>query len=128
MEGKAWWGTAYAVGGLSITTPPKVKIYDEWLANGVKPKSNLIDNGCNAVVSLHTKDEKLDMSGDPAKDNSYQNRIAPDKLPQTNGSVRYYYNLDKAYAEVGNNPENASKDNWMNSRITITLVCVPVCS
>lgn len=101
LEDKAWWGTAYAVGGLSITAP-KVKIYDEWLANGVKPKSNLIDNGCNAVVSLHTKDEKLDMSGDPAKDNSYQNRIAPDKLPQTNGSVRYYYNLDKALAVVTN--------------------------
>lgn len=101
LEGKAWWGTAYAVGGLSITAP-KVKIYDEWLANGVKPKSNLIDNGCNAVVSLHTKDEKLDMSGDPAKDNSYQNRIAPDKLPQTNGSVRYYYNLDRALAVVTN--------------------------
>ena len=104
LEDKAWWGTAYAVGGLSITAP-KVKIYDEWLANGAKPKSNLIDNGCNAVVSLHTKDEKLDMSGDPAKDNSYQNRIAPDKLPQTNGSVRYYYNLDRALAVV-TNPKN----------------------
>lgn len=122
LEDKAWWGTAYAVGGLSVTAP-KVKIYDEWLANGVKPKSNLIDNGCNAVVSLHTKDEKLDMSGDPAKDNSYQNRIAPDKLPQTNGSVRYYYNLDKAYAEVGNKSENASKDNWMNSAEYLLLWC-----
>ena len=105
LEDKAWWGTAYAVGGLSITAP-KVKIYDEWLANGVKPKSNLIDNGCNAVVSLHTKDEKLDMSGDPAKDNSYRNRIVPDnpldKFPQTNGSVRYYYNLDRALAVVTN--------------------------
>lgn len=105
LEDKAWWGTAYAVGGLSITAP-KVKTYDEWLANGVKPKSNLIDNGCNAVVSLHTKDEKLDMSGDPAKDNSYRNRIVPDnpldKFPQTNGSVRYYYNLDRALAVVTN--------------------------
>lgn len=126
LEDKAWWGTAYAVGGLSITAP-KVKIYDEWLANGVKPESNLIDNGCNAVVSLHTKDEKLDMSGDPAKDNSYRNRIVPDnpldKFPQTNGSVRYYYNLDKAYAAVGNNPENASKDNWMNSAEYLLLWC-----
>lgn len=126
LEDKAWWGTAYAVGGLSITAP-KVKIYDEWLANGVKPKSNLIDNGCNAVVSLHTDDQKLDMSGDPTKDNSYQNRIVPDnpldKFPQTNGSVRYYYNLDKAYAEVGNKPENASKDNWMNSAEYLLLWC-----
>lgn len=103
LEDRAWWGTAYAVGGVSITVP-KVKTYDEWLANGVKPGSKLIDNGCNAVVSLHTKGEKLDMSGDPARDNSYQNRIVPDnsldKLPQTNGSVRYYYNLDRALAVV----------------------------
>ena len=99
LEDKVWWGTAYAVASLSITAP-KVKIYDEWLANGVKPGSKLIDNGCNAVVSLHTKDEKLDMSGDPAKDNSYRNRISPDRLPQTNGSVRYYYNLDRALSRV----------------------------
>ena len=126
LEDRAWWGTAYAVNGVSITAP-KVKIYDEWLANGAKPKSNLIDNGCNAVVSLHTDDQKLDMSGDPARDNSYRNRIAPDNpsdsFPQTNGSVRYYYNLDKAYAEVGNKPENASKDNWMNSAEYLLLWC-----
>lgn len=103
LEDKAWWGTAYAVDGLSITAP-KVEIYDEWLANGVKPKSKLIDNGCNAVVSLHTKGQKLDMSGDPAKDNSYRNRISPDKLPQANGFVRYYYNLDSAL-DVVTSPE-----------------------
>lgn len=126
LEDRAWWGTAYAVNGVSITAP-KVKTYDEWLANGVKPESNLIDNGCNAVVSLRTKGQKLDMSGDPARDNSYRNRIAPanssDGFPQSNGSVRYYYNLDKAYAEVGNNPENASKDNWMNSAEYLLLWC-----
>lgn len=126
LEDRAWWGTAYAVDGVSITAP-KVKTYDEWLANGVKPESNLIDNGCNAVVSLHTEGQKLDMSGNPARDNSYRNRIAPanpsDSFPQTNGSVRYYYNLDKAYAEVGNNPENASKDNWMNSAEYLLLWC-----
>lgn len=126
LEDRAWWGTAYAVNGVSITAP-KVKTYDEWLANGVKPESNLIDNGCNAVVSLHTEDQKLDMSGDPARDNSYRNRIAPanssDNFPQTNGSVRYYYNLDKAYTEVGNKPENASKDNWMNSAEYLLLWC-----
>lgn len=126
LEDRAWWGTAYAVNGVSITAP-KVTTYDEWLANGVKPESNLIDNGCNAVVSLHTEDQKLDMSGDPARDNSYRNRIAPanpsDSFPQTNGSVRYYYNLDKAYTAVGNKPENASKDNWMNSAEYLLLWC-----
>lgn len=126
LEDRAWWGTAYAVGGVSISAP-KVTAYDEWLANGVKPNSKLIDNDCNAVVSLRTKGQKLDMSGDPARDNSYRNRIAPanpsDSFPQTNGSVRYYYNLDKAYAEVGNKPENASKDNWMNSAEYLLLWC-----
>ena len=126
LEDRAWWDTAYVVDDVSITAP-KVKTYDEWLANGVKPESNLIDNGCNAVVSLHTEDQKLDMSGDPARDNSYRNRIAPanpsDSFPQTNGSVRYCYNLDKAYAEVGNKPENASKDNWMNSAEYLLLWC-----
>lgn len=126
LEDRASWDTAYAVNGVSITAP-KVTTYDEWLANGVKPESNLIDSGCNAVVSLRTKGQKLDMSGDPARDNSYRNRIAPanpsDSFPQTNGSVRYYYNLDKAYAEVGNKPENASKDNWMNSAEYLLLWC-----
>lgn len=126
LEDRASWDTAYAVNGVSITAP-KVTTYDEWLANGVKPESNLIDSGCNAVVSLRTKGQKLDMSGDPARDNSYQNRIGPanssDGFPQSNGSVRYYYNLDKAYAEVGNNPENASKDNWMNSAEYLLLWC-----
>lgn len=126
LEDRASWDTAYAVNGVSITAP-KVTTYDEWLANGVKPESNLIDNGCNAVVSLHTEGQKLDMSGNPARDNSYQNRIAPanssDGFPQSNGSVRYYYNLDKAYAEVGNNPENDSKDNWMNSAEYLLLWC-----
>ena len=126
LEDRALWGTAYAVDGVSITAP-KVKTYDEWLANGVKPESNLIDSGCNAVVSLHTEGQKLDMSGNPARDNSYRNRIAPanssDDFPQTNGSVRYYYNLDKAYTEVGNKPENASKDNWMNSAEYLLLWC-----
>lgn len=126
LEDRAWWDTAYVVDDVSITAP-KVKTYDEWLANGVKPESNLIDSGCNVVVSLRTKGQKLDMSGDPTKDNSYRNRIAPanssDDFPQSNGSVRYYYNLDKAYAEVGNNPENASKDNWMNSAEYLLLWC-----
>lgn len=126
LEDRASWDTAYAVNGVSITAP-KVKTYDEWLANGVKPESNLIDSGCNAVVSLHTEGQKLNMSGDPARDNSYRNRIAPanssDDFPQSNGSVRYYYNLDKAYAEVGNNPENACKDNRMNSAEYLLLWC-----
>lgn len=95
LEDRAWWGTAYAVDGVSIAAP-KVTTFDEWVANGVKPGSKLMDNGCNAIVSLHTQADTLDMSGDPAKDNSYQNRTVFGAEHKTNGSVRYYYNLDRA--------------------------------
>lgn len=112
LEDKASWETAYAVGGTSIVAP-KVTTFDEWVANGVKPGSKLMDNGCNAVVSLHTQADTLDMSGGPAKDNSYQNRTAFGGEHKTNGSVRYYYNLDRALtlvkdlkASVMNTPEH----------------------
>lgn len=112
LEDKASWETAYAVGGTSIVAP-KVTTFDEWVANGVKPGSKLMDNGCNAVVSLHTQADTLDMSGEPAKDNSYQNRTAFGGEHKTNGSVRYYYNLDRALtlvkdlkASVMNTPEH----------------------
>lgn len=112
LEDRAWWGTAYAVDGVSITAS-KVTTFDEWVANGVKPGSKLMDNGCNAVVSLHTQADTLDMSGEPAKDNSYQNRTAFGGEHKTNGSVRYYYNLDRALtlvkdlkASVMNTPEH----------------------
>ena len=112
LEDRAWWGTAYAVDGVSITAS-KVRTFDEWVANGVKPGSKLMDNGCNAVVSLHTQADTLDMSGEPAKDNSYQNRTAFGGEHKTNGSVRYYYNLDRALtlvkdlkASVMNTPEH----------------------
>ena len=112
LEDKASWETAYAVGGTSIVAP-KVATFDEWVANGVKPGSKLMDNGCNAIVSLHTQSDTLDMSGDPAKDNSYQNRTAFGGEHKTNGSVRYYYNLDRAFtlvdkldAPVMNTPEH----------------------
>lgn len=101
LEDKASWETAYAVGGASIVAP-KVTTFDEWVANGVKPGSKLMDNGCNAIVSLHTQADTLDMSGDPAKDNSYRNRtvFGEGEDHKTNGSVRYYYNLDRALTRV----------------------------
>ena len=95
LEDRAWWGTAYVADGASIVAP-MVTTFDEWVANGVKPGSKLMDNGCNAIVSLHTQADVLDMSGDPAEDNSYQNRTAFGAGHKTNGSVRYYYNLDRA--------------------------------
>lgn len=99
LEDRAYWDTAYKVSGITITAPEKVG-FDEWVGNGTKPGSKLMDGDWNTVVSLHTLDGKLDMSGDPACDNSYKNRSTFGQSHNTNSNTRYYYNLDRAYAEV----------------------------
>lgn len=144
LENKASWDTAYKVNDVAAGNSVKINntaiksddsatSFDEWVGNGTKPAcgneagSKLIDGEWNVVVSLHTKDNvnegKLDMSGKPGSDNSYHNRSAFGNNHKTNAWTRYYYNLDKAYAEVGNKPENASKDNWMNSAEYLLLWC-----
>ena len=102
LENRALWKTAYKVEGIDITDS-KVEVFDEWVGNGVRPSSKLMDGDWNTVVSLHTEGEKLDMSGDPTKDNSYHNRSAFGETHNTNGNTRYYYNLDRAYANVEKN-------------------------
>ena len=100
LEDRAYWGTAYKVSGIKITAPEKTT-FDEWVGNGRKPGSKLMDGEWNAVVSLHTKDDvndgKLDMSGEPGNDNSYHNRSNFGNNHNTNAWTRYYYNLDRAY-------------------------------
>lgn len=126
LEDRAYWGTAYKVSGIKITAPDKTT-FDEWVGNGVKPGSNLMDGELNTVVSLHTKDDvnegKLDMSGEPGSDNSYQNRSNFGEDHNTNAWTRYYYNLDKAYAKVGNDPKNSSKASFMDSPEYLLLWC-----
>ena len=97
LEDRAYWDTAYKVSGITVEAQ-KVTAFDEWVGNGVKPGSKLMDGDWNAVVSLHTQDSKLDMSGTPANDNSYRNRSAFGQSHNTNGNTRYFYNLDRAYA------------------------------
>ena len=99
LEDKAYWGTAYKVSGITIAAPKELD-FDEWVGNGTKPGSKLMDGDWNTVVSLHTLDNKLDMSGDPAGDNSYKNRSTFGQSHNTNSNTRYYYNLDRAYTEV----------------------------
>lgn len=126
LEDRAYWGTAYKVSGIKITAPD-ITTFDEWVGNGVKPGSKLMDGEWNTVVSLHTKDDvnegKLDMSGEKGSDNSYHNRSDFGKNHNTNAWTRYYYNLDKAYAKVGNNPENNSRANFMDSPDYLLLWC-----
>lgn len=100
LEDKSPWKTAYKVEGININAS-NVKTFDEWVGNGVKPGSKLMDAEWNTVVSLHTEADTLDMSGASENDNSYQNRSTFGLSHNTNGKTRYYYNLDRAYTEVG---------------------------
>lgn len=100
LEDKACWETAYRVpSGEGAIVAPGVTSFDEWVGSGVKPNkgSKLMDAGCNAVVSLHTRNDKLDMDGDATNGNSYQNRSTFGQSHKTNGNTRYFYNLDGAY-------------------------------
>lgn len=109
LEDGAYWGTAYNVSGITVTAS-KVTTFDEWVGNGVKPGSKLMDGEWNTVVSLHTEDVKLHMSDDSGSDNSYKNRSTFGQSTNTvsgksydlkkNGSTRYYYNLDRAYSDM----------------------------
>lgn len=100
LEDKACWETAYRVpSGEGAIVASGVTSFDEWVGSGVKPSkgSKLMDAGCNAVVSLHTRNDKLDMDGDATNGNSYQNRSTFGQSHKTNGNTRYFYNLDGAY-------------------------------
>lgn len=143
LENKASWDTAYKVNAAAgngvkinntaIKSDDGDTSFDEWVGNGTKPAygneagSKLIDGEWNVVVSLHTNDGanggKLNMSGEPGSDNSYQNRSAFGSNHKTNAWTRYYYNLDKAYAEVGNNEKNSSASSWMDSAEYLLLWC-----
>lgn len=118
LEDKAYWGTAYRVEGIHVAEAKSIKKFDEWVGDGRKPGSKLIDAEWNTVVSLHTKDDvnngKLDMSGNPGSDNSYHNRTDFGNSRKTNAWTRYYYNLDKAYTVVGSNSKNSSASSWMD--------------
>lgn len=100
LEDRACWETAYRVpSGEGAIVAPGVTSFDEWVGSGVKPNkgSKLMDADCNAVVSLHTRNDKLDMDGDATNGNSYQNRSTFGQSHKTNGNTRYFYNLDRAY-------------------------------
>ena len=102
LENRAPWATAYKVNTDKNAITTQAKTFDEWVADGCKPGSAVDDCGVNGVVSLHTKEEKLHMTDDDGARNSYVNRTFYGSQPehQANGSVRYYYNLDRAVAHV----------------------------
>ena len=107
LEDMAYWETAYKVpSGEKAIVAPKVTTFDEWVGNGVKQGSKLMDGEWNTVVSLHTQADTLDMTGDAEKDNSYKNRSAFGQSHNKNANIRYYYNLDRAYDAMKNNGKN----------------------
>ena len=124
LEDRAYWETAYKVSGITINAL-KVSVFDEWVGNGVKQGSKLMDGEWNTVVSLHTQDEKLHMSDDSGSDNSYHNRsvFGQNQNHNTNAWTRYYYNLDRANTTVGDDPKNSSKANWMDKPEYLLLWC-----
>lgn len=144
LENRASWDTAYkvhdvaagdgvAINNTAINSKNSATSFDEWVGNGTRPAygnkagSKLMDGEWNTVVSLHTKDDinegKLDMSGILGQDNSYHNRSDFGRDHNTNAWTRYYYNLDKAYATVGNNTKNSSANSWMDSPEYLLLWC-----
>ena len=104
LEDRAYWETAYKVSDITINAP-EVSVFDEWVGNGVKQGSKLMDGEWNTVVSLHTQADTLDMSGNAGSDSSYKNRskFGKDKDHNANQYVRYYYNLDRAYSSMRSN-------------------------
>ena len=140
LENRASWDTAYkvhddatgngvAINNTAINSKNSATSFDEWVGNSTRPAydnkagSKLMDGEWNTVVSLYTQDEKLHMSDSSGSDNSYHNRSDFGKIHNTNAWTRYYYNLDRAYKKVGNDPKNSSKTSYMDSPEYLLLWC-----
>ena len=140
LENRASWDTAYkvhddatgngvAINNTAINSKNSATSFDEWVGNSTRPAygnksgSKLMDGEWNTVVSLHTQDEKLHMRDSSGSDNSYHNRSDFGKIHNTNAWTRYYYNLDRAYKKVGNDPKNSSKTSFMDSPEYLLLWC-----
>ncbi len=140
LENRASWDTAYkvrdiatgngvAINNTAINSKNSATSFDEWVGNSTRPAygnkagSKLMDGEWNTVVSLHTQVEKLHTSDDSGSDNSYHNRSVFGQNHNTNAWTRYYYNLDRAYTEVGNNSKNSSKASYMDSPEYLLLWC-----
>lgn len=101
LENTSYWGDAYKVNENAGAIDANATIFDEWVADTRGQTRTVTDNGWNAVLSLHTKEDKLHMSAGE-KINSYQNRTAygAQEGHRTNAYARYYYNLDRAWVSV----------------------------
>lgn len=113
LENRAPWVTAYVVNTDKNAITTQATTFDEWVADGCKPGSAVDDCTVNGIVSLHTQGEKLHMTDDDGARNSYENRTAYGKQHQANGLVRYYYNLDRAVADIKQSGISHKKEDFI---------------
>lgn len=117
LENRAPWATAYVVNRDKNAIRTQATTFDEWVADGCKPGQAVDDCTVNGVVSLHTREEKLHMTDDGTDAggarNSYVNRTAYGMGRQANGSVRYYYNLDRAVAYIKSSGLPNGDNDWI---------------
>ena len=117
LENRAPWATAYVVNEDDGAIATQATTFDEWVADGRKPGQAVDDCGANGVVSLHTREDKLHMTDADGDRNSYENRTAYGKQSdhRANGSVRYYYNLDRAVTYIKNSGLPNGNTGWIKT-------------
>lgn len=115
LENRAPWATAYKVNTNNDAITTQAKVFDEWVADGRKPGQEVDDCAVNGVVSLHTREEKLHMTDADGARNTYENRTVYGSEHQTNGSVRYYYNLDRAVADIKQSNISTNKQDFITT-------------
>lgn len=122
LENTSYWGDAYKVKGNNGAIDTNATIFDEWVADTRGQTRTVTDNGWNAVVSLHTEEKKLHMSAGEEV-NSYRNRTAYGSSHPVNEYARYYYNLDRAWASVKDEPRinNNGNSYWMETPEDVLL-------
>ena len=122
LENTSYWGDAYKVNGNNDAIDTSATVFDEWVADTRGQDRTVTDNGWNAVVSLHTRDKKLHMSAGE-EINSYQNRTVYGSKHPANEYARYYYNLDRAWASVKDEPRinNNGNSYWMETPEDVLL-------
>ena len=117
VKNTADWAKSYWVDENANAISTSAATFDEWVADACRTGAAVDECGVNGMVSLHTKANVVDMSGDTTKLNSYENRTGYGRSHKTNKNTRYYYNLDRAYDAVKDNGSDKTngENNWMST-------------
>ena len=128
IELTSHWDDAYCLeadGKKITTTVNNSASFDEFAAYTAGSEKDAIWlSEKNGVISLRTEDSsnggKLIMDG--TNINSYENRSDVGKTKKTNSHSRYYYNLDRFYAEVKTTNNTNSRIDT-NAELMLWSVC-----